>query len=193
MNKIYFYNTLVGNLAIITKDLAVTHISWCGRESFVSQEMMLNTYMQHDKTSNFKKTISKSDKSTTKKTSANMNESAFILEETSLHKRTIAEVTKFLNGQLKEFTVAIKPKGTDFQLKIWDLLKTIPYGKIKTYGDIAKQIGNPKGPRAVGMACNKNPILFIIPCHRVVGSNGSLTGFACGIDMKEQLLNLERN
>ena len=83
-------------------------------------------------------------------------------------------------------------KGTEFQKKVWDELLKIPYGKTTTYGALAKKIGNEKASRAVGMANNRNSIGIIVPCHRVIGANGKLTGYAGGLDKKEYLLNLEK-
>ncbi|MBR2062235.1 MAG: methylated-DNA--[Anaerotignum sp.] len=84
------------------------------------------------------------------------------------------------------------PKGTEFQQKVWKALTEIPYGETRTYGEIAAAVGNPKAARAVGMANNKNPIGIIIPCHRVVGANGKLVGYAGGMEKKAFLLELER-
>ena len=81
--------------------------------------------------------------------------------------------------------------GTEFQKSVWHELEKIPFGKTKTYGEIAKEIGNPKAGRAVGSACNKNPLPIIVPCHRVIGANGKLTGFAGGTETKEWLLGHE--
>lgn len=89
------------------------------------------------------------------------------------------------------FSVPIHLKGTDFQKKVWNELKNIPYGETRTYKEIAEKIGKPKASRAVGMACNKNPIVILVPCHRVVGTNGSLTGYAGGIELKKALLEAE--
>jgi methylated-DNA-[protein]-cysteine S-methyltransferase len=85
----------------------------------------------------------------------------------------------------------MEPDGTPFQKSVWDALLKIPYGKTASYGQIAMQVNNPKGARAVGMACNKNPIWIAVPCHRVIGANGALTGYALGMGMKQQLLTLE--
>ena len=101
------------------------------------------------------------------------------------------QLTDYTNGTREHFDLPVKPKGTVFQQAVWAALQTIPYGETRTYGEIAAQIGNPKATRAVGMACNKNPILMVIPCHRVIGKNGSLTGFGAGLELKELLLNLE--
>ena len=108
-----------------------------------------------------------------------------------------AEVAKQLDeyfaGKRTKFELNISPKGTEFQKKVWAELLKIPYGKTKFYQEIAETIGNPNAQRAVGSACNKNPILLIIPCHRVISKTGKLTGFACGVDRKEHLLKLETN
>lgn len=103
------------------------------------------------------------------------------------------EIIKYLKGELKEFTVPISFKGTSFQEAVWRELLNIPYGETRTYKELAEKVGCPKGPRAVGGALNKNPIAIIVPCHRVVGSNGKLVGFAGGLELKDKLLNLEKD
>ncbi len=102
------------------------------------------------------------------------------------------QIIKYLKGQLKELSLPLDLQGTEFQKKVWKELLNIPYGEIRTYKDIAKSIGNPKGYRAVGGALNKNPIPIIVPCHRVVGSKGQLVGFAGGLNLKQKLLELEK-
>lgn len=102
------------------------------------------------------------------------------------------QLREYADGTRRQFDLPVAPKGTAFQQTVWEALQTIPYGETRTYGQIAAQIGNPKAIRAVGMACNKNPILMVIPCHRVIGKNGSLTGFGAGLELKEALLHLER-
>ena len=102
------------------------------------------------------------------------------------------EISEYLNGKRKTFNFPIAPKGTDFQRKVWSALRGIPYGGTRTYGEIAAYIGSPKAARAVGNACNKNPLLLAVPCHRVLGADGSLTGFAAGIETKKRLLLLEK-
>ena len=103
------------------------------------------------------------------------------------------QLDEYFAGKRTKFELNISPKGTEFQKKVWAELLKIPYGKTKSYQEIAETMGNPNAQRAVGSACNKNPILLIIPCHRVVSKTGKLTGFTCGIDKKEQLLKLEAN
>ncbi|MGN0004937.1 MAG: methylated-DNA--[protein]-cysteine S-methyltransferase [Candidatus Gastranaerophilaceae bacterium] len=111
--------------------------------------------------------------------------------ETELIKRTFVEIEEYFDGKRRNFDIPTNPKGTEFQKRVWEELKKIPYGKTESYGKIAKKIGNPKAQRAVGMANNKNPVPIIIPCHRVIGKNGSLTGYAYGLDVKKYLLNIE--
>lgn len=102
-----------------------------------------------------------------------------------------AELAEYFTGQRKSFDLPLKPGGTAFQQSVWRALCEIPYGETATYGQIAERIGNKKACRAVGMANNRNPIAIIIPCHRVIGAGGSLTGYAGGLDKKEFLLELE--
>ena len=102
------------------------------------------------------------------------------------------EIKEYLSGKRKKFDIPLKLYGTDFQLSVWHALLTIPYGETRSYREIAEQIGNPKSCRAVGMANNRNPIAIIIPCHRVIGADGSLVGFGGGLELKQQLLELEQ-
>ncbi|MFS8542144.1 MAG: methylated-DNA--[protein]-cysteine S-methyltransferase, partial [Tissierellales bacterium] len=101
------------------------------------------------------------------------------------------QIIDYLNGKRKSFFLPLDLRGTDFQIKVWKELIKIPYGETRTYKDVAKNINVPKGYRAVGNALNKNPILIVIPCHRVIGSGGKLTGFRGGLELKAKLLALE--
>jgi methylated-DNA-[protein]-cysteine S-methyltransferase len=103
-----------------------------------------------------------------------------------------AQLRAFLDGRLRSFDFPIRLIGTPFQLSVWHTLQEIPYGSTRTYGEVAAHIGHPKAARATGMACNRNPLLLVVPCHRVVGAGGSLTGFACGLDIKRHLLEMEQ-
>ena len=105
----------------------------------------------------------------------------------------IKQLEEYFNGKRKTFELPINLKGTEFQKKVWNELQEIPYGQTRTYKDIAIKIGNPNASRAIGNANNKNPIAIIIPCHRVIGSNSKLVGYAGGIDKKFKLLELEKN
>lgn len=102
------------------------------------------------------------------------------------------QLLEYLSGRRKEFQLKLAPQGTDFQQKIWNKLTHIPFGEVGSYKQIAEAAGNEKASRAVGMANNRNPIPIIIPCHRVIGSNKKMTGYAYGIELKEQLLMLEK-
>lgn len=101
------------------------------------------------------------------------------------------ELELFFARRLERFTVPVAPSGTEFQRSVWKALQKIPFGKTASYGDIAKKLGKPNAMRAVGAANGKNPICIIIPCHRVIGADGSLTGFGGGIERKKYLLDLE--
>ena len=101
------------------------------------------------------------------------------------------ELNSYFAGKLKEFKVPVLAKGTPFREKVWEALRQIPYGKTARYRDIAECIGNPKSVRAVGGANHHNPVSIIIPCHRVLGSDGSLTGYGGGMEAKQWLLELE--
>ena len=117
----------------------------------------------------------------------------YVLAETELVLNCKKQLDEYFAGKRETFDLPLAPKGTEFQQKVWNALKEIPYGETRTYGEIAAAIGNPKAARAVGMANNKNPIGILIPCHRVVGANGKLVGYAGGMEKKEFLLELERN
>ena len=102
------------------------------------------------------------------------------------------EIRRYFSGELRDFTVPVSLTGTPFQLKVWEAMLSIPFGEVATYGEIANAIGRPSATRAVGMACHANPVPIIVPCHRVVGKGGALTGFAPGLDFKRYLLDLEK-
>lgn len=106
--------------------------------------------------------------------------------------RTSHELDEYFSGSRKAFAIPLKTHGTAFQKQVWDALLQIPYGETRSYEEIAIQIGNPKACRAIGMANNRNNIGIIIPCHRVIGKDGSLVGYAGGLDKKIALLELER-
>ena len=106
-------------------------------------------------------------------------------------KQVREEVMAYLHGELREFTITVAPQGTLFQCQVWQALQQIPYGQTASYADIALAIGRPKAVRAVGAANGANPISLIIPCHRVIGRNGALTGYAGGMANKARLLALE--
>lgn len=112
-------------------------------------------------------------------------------EESALTRRAYVELMEYLQGKRKIFDLPVRMQGTEFQIKVWKELQKIPYGTTISYGELARRVGNEKACRAVGGANNKNKILIVIPCHRVIGANGSLVGFAGGIELKQYLLKLE--
>lgn len=113
-------------------------------------------------------------------------------DDTPLLKQAAQELSEYFDGQRKQFTVPLSPEGTAFQQKCWQALCRIPYGETRTYAQQADLIGRPKACRAVGMANHRNPLPIFIPCHRVIGKNGKLTGYAGGLKTKEILLTIER-
>ena len=114
-----------------------------------------------------------------------------VIQETKLIKEAYRQFSEYLEGERKEFNLPFKMQGTEFQKRVWKALCDIPYGETRSYKQIAQAIGNPKAVRAVGMANNKNPLLVIVPCHRVIGTNGQLVGYASGLEKKRLLLQLE--
>lgn len=114
------------------------------------------------------------------------------IQETDLIKAAFLQLTAYFNGQLQEFSLPLAPQGTDFMQAVWSALRAVRYGKTASYQDIATAIGNPKAVRAVGQANHRNPLPIFIPCHRIIGSNGKLVGYAGGLAIKQQLLALEK-
>lgn len=112
--------------------------------------------------------------------------------ETSLLREAWAQLERYFAGELRQFSLPLAPAGTPFQQAVWRALEEIPYGETRSYGEIASQVGRPKASRAVGAANHRNPIPIVIPCHRVIGAGGTLTGYGGGLDRKKLLLDLER-
>lgn len=112
-------------------------------------------------------------------------------EETPLLRAAREELLSYFSGERRDFDLPLAPAGTDFQRAVWEALKAIPYSETRTYGEIAAAVGRPKAVRAVGQANHVNPLPIFLPCHRVVGKNGALTGYAGGLDLKRALLALE--
>lgn len=104
----------------------------------------------------------------------------------------LRQLEAFFAGELRDFDLALKPEGTAFQQRVWKLLRDIPFGETISYGELARRVGNPAASRAVGLANGSNPIAIVIPCHRVIGSNGKLTGYGGGLDNKRWLLDFEQ-
>ena len=114
------------------------------------------------------------------------------IEDRSALAEASLQLKAYFAGELENFDLSLSPQGTPFQRRVWIELQKIPYGKTISYGELARRIGNPKASRAVGLANGSNPISIVIPCHRVIGSDGKLTGYGGGLPIKEKLLALER-
>jgi methylated-DNA-[protein]-cysteine S-methyltransferase len=113
------------------------------------------------------------------------------VEDKTPFAETIRQLRAYFGGKLQEFDLPLVLEGTPFQLRVWNSLRRIPFGQTISYGQLARRIGKPKAVRAVGLANGSNPIPIIVPCHRVIGSNGKLTGYGGGLPIKEKLLALE--
>lgn len=109
-----------------------------------------------------------------------------------LQREVDKQMREYFEGKRKEFDLPLRPEGTVFQKKVWNALLEIPFGETRSYQDIANAVGSPKACRAVGMANHQNPIIIVIPCHRVIGKSGKLVGYGGGLSMKEKLLLLEK-
>lgn len=105
---------------------------------------------------------------------------------------TERQLGEYFTGDRTRFELPLRPRGNEFQLRVWDALREIPYGETRTYGDLARELGCPGAAQAVGSANGRNPLSVIVPCHRVVGAGGALTGYAGGLERKRSLLDLER-
>lgn len=114
-------------------------------------------------------------------------------KETNLLKESFRQLTEYFEGKRKQFDLLLLVKGTPFQKSVYAALQTIPYGEIRSYKEIANQIGNPKASQAVGQANNKNNLMIFVPCHRVIGSSGKIVGFGAGVEVQQYLLSLEKN
>ena len=114
-----------------------------------------------------------------------------VIENKSRNKEVIDQLTRYFNGKLARFTCGTEQVGTPFQIRVWRELAKTPYGSTSTYKQLARRLGVPNGFRAIGRACATNPLPIIVPCHRIIGSGGDLTGYSCGIKTKEFLLRLE--
>lgn len=118
-------------------------------------------------------------------------DNSWVARTNPILQQTIAELSEYFEGKRREFGVPLAPRGSAFQKKVWNALQLVPYGAVCSYGEIARKIGEPNASRAVGHANGRNPIPIIVPCHRVIGTNGALTGYGGGLHVKEFLLRLE--
>ena len=118
-------------------------------------------------------------------------EGAGACDHTTLLDEAARQLAEYFGGRRRDFDLPLAPAGTPFQREVWAALRTIPYGQTRSYKDIAAAVGRPRACRAVGMANNRNPLPIVIPCHRVIGASGALTGYAGGVDVKRRLLEIE--
>lgn len=167
MRKGFFYQTKLGKMFIAEDDQGISEVTLCrdiipGAEDSMGKDIGL------------------------------LKSKEYLLEETLLIRETAAQLEQYFDGKRKDFSVKLNPKGTDFQKKVWEALQAIPYGETRSYRQIAEAVGNSKASRAVGMANHHNPIMCIVPCHRVIGASGNLVGYAGGLDIKAQLLSMEK-
>lgn len=171
MKNIYFYNTRIGRIAIADNGRAIVRLA----------------FVKGDGTGTAVRQV----KDDTGSWQAENGET-FAVRETPLIKEATGQLNEYLEGNRRVFDIPLDLDGTPFQKAVWDALLEIPYGETRSYGEIAERIGNPKAARAVGMANNRNPAAIFVPCHRVIGADGRLVGYASGVDIKEKLLDLEQ-
>lgn len=171
----------IGLLVLEADEEALHSLYIMGSEAAVHWEKRTETNERWDVEGTDKNTVQKNKRNLERKENA-----LKILNQTQM------ELQEYFAGKRKEFTVPVRLKGTSFQQEVWKALQKIPYGETRSYGQIAEMIGNPKACRAVGGANNRNPVMIIIPCHRVIGADGSLVGFGGGLEVKCCLLELER-
>jgi len=136
--------------------------------------------------------ITEEDKSITGLFFGKKTPAGFVKAETPIIKKTAKQLEEYFSGKRKIFDLPVVMNGTEFQKAVWSALQTVPYGETRSYKDIAVLVGKPDAARAVGMANNRNPVSIIVPCHRIIGKNGSLTGYGGGLDAKKYLLELEQ-
>ncbi len=185
MRNVFYYNTLIGKLRIEEEDNVIVGVSVLdGNELEQGNDSEMGNESEQGNDSKQRKDSNRINERKHKKGSDR-------IKETDLIKTTYVQLMEYFDGKRTTFDVPIRLEGSSFQTKVWEELRKIPYGETRSYGEIAKMVGVPKGARAVGGANHNNPILIIVPCHRVIGSSGSLVGFGAGIPVKEMLLKLE--
>ncbi len=164
MKNIYFFETQIGRIGIAEEANGLTNV-------FFETDFNMKAVLDKERF---------------------LQQSGYYFKETELLINAGKQLDEYLNGKRTVFQLPLAPKGTDFMKTVWNCLNTIPYGETRSYKQIAEVAGNPKACRAVGMANNKNPIPIFIPCHRVVGANGGLTGYRGGLEIKQKLLKIEK-
>ena len=171
--KLLYYESVIGRLRLGAEKDGLVSCDLCSEED---SDPSVPCYVQKEEPGNGK---------------VQPAECASLPAEEGILNQACLELDEYFAGRRHQFQVPLLLKGTEFQKKVWEALREIPFGQTSSYGAIAEKIGCPKGARAVGMGCNKNPVMLFVPCHRVVGKKGALTGFACGLQVKAELLALE--
>ena len=166
-----YMDSPAGRLQLVEKDGALTHVLFCSRRT------------PEPPTEKGHKVLATVGGKTV----------YFEERETPLLKEVKRQLDEYFDGKRRAFDLSLAPEGTPFQLKAWEGLRSIPYGETRSYKQMAEYAGSPKAYRASGLANNRNPISIIVPCHRVIGSDGKLVGFGGGLDTKQMLLDLEQN
>lgn len=191
-----FVNSVQGPLKIEATDEGVTAIAFLNPDE-TEQFPPLNPFKLRDKgevTTYTDEALKAIQKQTNEKQSNLHDDKVYAHPRSRTNAITdeaCRQLEAYFDGQLHEFDLPLAPKGTEFQSQVWRALQQVKYGETASYLDIAKAIGNPKAVRAVGMANGRNPIAIVVPCHRIIGSNRTLTGYAGGLPRKQYLLNLE--
>lgn len=185
MNSIYFYETCIGRIGIADNGEAVTGLIFAVRKDKEIVGKDTGTVEANGMTA-------RNAKSNVGYAMYDIYPDGYTVTETALIKEAAKQLNEYLGGKRRVFDIPLALEGTPFQKAVWKALTDIPYGETRSYREIAESIGQPKACRAVGMANNKNPAAIFVPCHRVIGSNGKLVGYAGGMDVKEKLLALER-
>ncbi len=176
MKNIFFYNTEVGILGIAEENHHITNVFF--QSQIYEVKHLPVTVESVNKIVNDKGMV--------------IDGENYSIRETKTLREASKQLKQYFSGSLKSFELPLAPQGTAFMKSIWECLMRIPYGEIRSYKEIAQESGNLKASRAVGMANNRNPLPFFIPCHRVIGSNGKLIGYRGGLDIKIKLLELEK-
>lgn len=214
MKNIFYYQTCIGRIGIADNGEAITNLFFFRGKGMIDDNVKQYKCIQQDLGANKASDLGANQVSNVPQSSdalrnaidsgyaavsqdldiqqAAKNHNTAIVKETAITGKAAEQLNEYLAGRRKEFDIPLSPEGTEFQQAVWKALMEIPYGATRSYGQIAKSIGKPRACRAVGMANNRNPIAILIPCHRVIGSCGKLTGYAGGLDIKEKLLDIER-
>ncbi len=194
MKNIFNYQTSIGRIGIAEEDNQITNVFFetdiCNNQNYISKESTgSKEHVSSKKFADLKEDIVSNNNIASFKY---VEAKDYYFKETETMREASRQLYEYLEGKRKIFNLPLAPHGTTFMKSVWNCLCDIPYGKTKSYKEIAKEVGNAKACRAVGLANNRNPIPIFIPCHRVIGANGKLIGYRGGLKTKLQLLELEK-